>query len=146
ESLYSKALLVLGDRPEVAPALMYLGLRKKSPAEAIECLQRAQSLDPSQAGPVLMWMARIRDHEQNPREAEELYKSALWAEKPDSADSANTMFLYAQFLQEQGRPEEASPLRERATKVIQTLTRNIRPQQEISQSRSEVYRVGPGIT
>src|SRR5262249_15349586 len=75
ETFYRKALLVLGDRPEAAPALIYLGLQRKDPEEAIEFFQKAQRLDPSHAGPAMMWMARIREHEEKPAEAEELYKS-----------------------------------------------------------------------
>jgi TonB family protein len=64
-AFYEKAV-ALGDRPEVAPALVYLGRRaysKRDYAQATELLQRAINVDPAgpQAGPALTWMAAVRE-------------------------------------------------------------------------------------
>ncbi len=140
EAFYTKALSVLGDRAEAAPALMYLGLRKKNPAESIDYFQRAQVLDPTLAGPAMMWMALIREREPNPVEAEALYKSSLAAENPTSADAENTMKLYARFLKDQGREDDAKAIATLAWKALgPEKTRTV-------QSSSNVFKIGSGVT
>jgi TonB family protein len=140
EAFYTKALSVLGDRAEAAPALMYLGLRKKNPAESLDYFQRAQVLDPTLAGPAMMWMALIREREPNPVEAEALYKSSLAAENPTSADAENTMKLYARFLKDQGREDEAKAIATLAWKALgPEKTRTV-------QSSSNVFKIGSGVT
>jgi TonB family protein len=140
EAFYTKALSVLGDRAEGAPALMYLGLRKKNPAESLDYFQRAQVLDPTLAGPAMMWMALIREREPNPVEAEALYKSSLAAENPTSADAENTMKLYARFLKDQGREDEAKAIATLAWKALgPEKTRTV-------QSSSNVFKIGSGVT
>src|SRR5260370_1602787 len=121
EAFYTKALSVLGDRAESAPALMYLGLRKKNPAESLDFFQRAQVLDPTLAGPALMWMALIREREPNPVAAEALYKSSLAAENPTSTEAENTIELYARFLTDQARGDEAKAMFDRAILVWKAL-------------------------
>jgi TonB family protein len=146
EAFYTKALGVLGDRAEAAPALMYLGMRKKDPAEAIDFLHKAQLLDPSLAGPSNMWMALRQEREKKPAEAEVLYRSALAVENPDSADAANTMQLYARFLKEQGREEDAKAMQDRAGAVIKTLTAQDQAQHPKIQGSSTAFQVGLGVT
>src|ERR1022692_2554532 len=68
-AFYTKAVS-LGDRPEVASALVYMGMRaygKRDYAQATDLLQRALNTDPSgpQAGPALTWMAAVRDAQGN---------------------------------------------------------------------------------
>lgn len=143
EAFYIKALSVLGDRAESAPALMYLGLRKNNPAEAFDYFQRAQLLDPALVGPAMMWMALIRERAPNPAEAEALYKSSLAAENPASADAENTMELYARFLKEQGREDEAKAMSDRATFVRKALVSEQIPKM---QSNSTALKIGGGVT
>jgi TonB family protein len=145
EAFYNKALLVLGDRPEAAPALMYLGLRKKNPTEAIEYFQRAQRLDPSLAGQAMTWSALVREREQNPAEAEALYNSALAAVNPNSADAVNTMQLYARLLKDQGREDEAKAMLERASVALKALYLQADAQRGTAQASSDVFRVGGGV-
>jgi TonB family protein len=139
EAFYTKALSVMGDRPEAAPALMYLGLRKTDPTESIGYFQRAQRLDPSLAGQAMTWTAVARGREQNPAEAEALYNSALAAEAPDSADAVTTLQLYARFLQERGREDEGKAVLERATVAQKALYRQAAP------AGSNVFRIGDGV-
>ena len=169
EAFYNKALQVLGDRLESAPALMYLGLRKTSPAEAIDYFQRAQLLDPSLAGQAMTWIAVAREREQKPAEAEALYNSALAAVNPNSADAVNTLQLLARLLNEQGREDEGKAMLERASVVQKVLSEQAAQQLQSSptptfrvitrdgqqgamnaapaakQSSSNVFRVGGGV-
>jgi TonB family protein len=50
-------------------------------------------------------------------EAESLFTRALAMEPPDSAEGATTMELYAKFLREQSRVDEAAPFEERAAGI-----------------------------
>jgi TonB family protein len=64
-AFYTKAVS-LGDRPEVAPALVYLGMRaygRRDYTQATDLLQRAINIAPigPQAGPALTWMAAVRE-------------------------------------------------------------------------------------
>ena len=93
-TFYSEAAQVLGARPEAALAMMYLGeyaLGDKNYQQAIDYLEKAQSLDATQAGPAQMWMAVVREREQNPAEADTLYRSALAVEDGNSAEAATTL-------------------------------------------------------
>ncbi len=146
EAFYSKAAAVLGERPEAAPALMYLGVRTllkkdKNFEEAMDYFQHAQRLNSSEKL-ALLWMAVVREQQGNSAEAEALYKSALTAVSPESAEGAATMERYAHFLQQQqGRGDEAQAELDRAKAVRKTLS-----QHAPVQSNSTVYRVGGGVT
>ena len=86
-----------------------------------------------------MWTAIVRLRQQRPEDAETLYKAALAMEDPNSADAATTMELYAQFLREQGRVEEAGALQDRAT--------GLRKVQTVSPTPSAtVHRIGGSVT
>jgi TonB family protein len=117
EAFYTKAAAVLGDRPEAARAWMYLGIRKKDPAEALACLRKVERLDPAQAGPARMWMAVMLERQHRLDESEGFYKSALVAEKSGSAEAVGTLRLYARLLREQGRDGEAESLEKQAAAV-----------------------------
>ena len=85
EDFYTRAAQILGDRPEAARALMYLGataVMNKDFARAIEYFQHAQRVDPTKAGAALMWMAIVRQGEQNADEAETLFKNCLSVQDP----------------------------------------------------------------
>src|SRR5262249_4817678 len=141
EGFYAKALSTLGDRPEAAPALTYLGFRSTDPAAALDYFQRAQRLDPSHAGPVLRWMALLQERQNNPAQAEELYRSGLSLDSPDSVDAANTMQLSARFLNAQGREEEAKSMQARAAAI-----RNALSQSSARSTASTALRVGAGVS
>src|SRR5260370_4830826 len=120
--------------------MMYWGMRKKHPAEAIDFFQRAQRLDPTLAGPAMMWMALIREREENPVEAEALYKAALAAENPTSIEAETTMELYARFLKNQGRGDEGKATLDQAAIVRRAL------EQPAGPISSSALRVGGGVS
>jgi TonB family protein len=143
EDLYAQAAQVLGERPEAAPALTHLGLTalaKRDFGQAFTHFQHAQQVDPAHAGTALMWMAVVRQAEQNTDEAERLYQSAVAAQDPESADAAVIMEVYAQFLRAQGRADQASEFDGRVAAAIHahTGTQPALP--------PDVYRVGGGVS
>ena len=146
EVFYTKAWSVLGDRAEAAPALLYIGMRKKNPPEAIELLEKAKNLDTALAGPATMWMALMREREGNLTEAETLYRSALAIENPDSADAVNTMALLARLLKTQAREEEAKALNDHASVVMKTMSSSDQARPSRVQSVSRVLKIGGGVT
>jgi TonB family protein len=134
EAFYAKAAAVLGDRPEAAPAWLYLGIRKRDPEQAIECLRKAERLDAAQAGPARMWMAIMHERLRQPEAAEALYKSALQVEKAESPDSRSTLRLYARLLKQQGRDDEARSLERQSATAHPPAT-----------AGPGVFRVGNGV-
>lgn len=120
EAFYRKAVAVLGNRSEAAPALVSLGTeawRQKDPAMAMDYFQRAQAADSAHAGPALMWMALMREQERSLEQADSLFKNALALEAAGSPEAALTIELYASFLSRQGRDTAAQSLREQASKL-----------------------------
>jgi len=114
EEFYAKAVQVLGDRPQAARALIYLGVRAMSGSKnyqlAAQYFQKAQNLDAAEAGRAQMWMALLGEREENPAEAETFYQRALAVEDPNSRDALTTKELYARLLKNQGREQEAGAL------------------------------------
>jgi TonB family protein len=120
DASYSRAVSVLGDRPEAAPAWIRLGtnaMSKKDLDHAITDFQKAQVADPGKAGTALMWMAVVRERQKNMEEAESLFRQAIAIEDPNSAEAATTSELYAEFLLQQHRWDEGKSLRDRAAAV-----------------------------
>lgn len=141
-TFYSQAAQVLGNRPEAAPAWMYLGenaLGNKNYQQAIDYFQKAQTLDATQAGPAQMWMAVVREREQNSAEAETLYRSALSVEDQNSAEAATTLELYARFLTDQGRQDDAKFISDHASALRRTL--GAQP----AQAKSQAFHIGNGV-
>jgi TonB family protein len=123
ESLnYYAQAIQYGDRPEVYPALIRLGMhaRKDDPALAYDYLRRASAVarNGNEAGRATTWMANIQaDQLSNPTLAESLYRSAMSAEEFDSPEQAVTLDFFAQFLKDQNRAGEAEPLTARALEI-----------------------------
>ncbi|HTS49601.1 MAG TPA: TonB family protein [Bryobacteraceae bacterium] len=141
-AFYSQAAQVLGDHPEAALAWMYLGqyaLGNKDYQPAIDDFHKAQSLDTTQAGPAQMWMAVVCEREQKPAEADTLYQSALSWEDQKSAEAATTLELYARFLQDQGRQDDAKLISDRASAVRRTLGA------QSGQAKSQAFHIGNGV-
>jgi len=89
-----------------------------------------------------MWMAVVRDQEKDAPGADQLFKQAVAAEDPNSAEAATTMQVYAAFLRRQGREDEAKNFTEQSSAIGKAL-QSIRFRQ-----RADVtaFRVGNGVT
>ena len=133
---YYTNAVALGDRPEVAGALVELGIaalgnrnlvaaavNRLTGESAQDYFQRAVNVDPNgpRAGTAYTWLAEMKRTETGGAiDAESLYQKALVVEKPQSAEAANTMHLYARFLQQQDRPGEADEMEAQARSISAT--------------------------
>ncbi len=125
-AFYQKALS-LGDRPETASALIYLGvdaMGKKNLPGALGYFERAAaaSTDSNTTGRAYMWMALVE--QTNPDHAvqvEEDYRQAIHALDPNTSEAATALNLFARFLAKRGRDDEAAPLSKQATAIVQKL-------------------------
>jgi TonB family protein len=125
EELYARAANLLGDRPEAAPVMIHLGVLNVSDRnyqQAAEYFQKAQNLDAAVAGRALMWMALLREREQNLVEAENFYQRAIAVEDPSSEGAATALELYVRLLKDQGRADEATTsMSDRASDIRKAL-------------------------
>jgi TonB family protein len=145
---YARAVRLLPGRPEAARAFLYLGITAigaKDYPRAGESLQKAQDLDASLAGPVLMWTAYMHERQDESEQAEAKYKAALAFEAGDSLDSSETLKLYGRFLENQGRDQEARTVQARASAPGSGRNSPL-PKTEIGQGAPFAYRVGGGVT
>ncbi len=145
DAFYSKAV-AMGDRPEVVPALLFLGrttYAKRNYDGAFEILERALNADPSGplAGRALAWMAEAKSAAGDAAQAESLFQRALTADAPDSAQTAVALDLYARFLRNQNRVDDAEPVEMRAKEIRKVLVTKLTPQ---AQPGSTVFRTGTG--
>ncbi|MGO9262116.1 MAG: TonB family protein [Bryobacteraceae bacterium] len=136
KAFYTKAVS-LGDRPEVAGALVYLGISsmRNERDTARDYFQRAVNVNPTgpEAGAAYTWLAEMQRTETllekargilegqttSATETEQLYQKALAVEEPKSVAAANTLHLYARFLQEQDRTSEAEQMETQARGITQ---------------------------
>ncbi len=143
KAFYTKAVSVLGNRPEAAPVLIDLGfLSMKDRQAAFDYFSQAQAADPTHAGKALMWMAVVRDLQGDPTAAEPLFKEAIAVSDPNLNDSAAAFSIYAMFLERQGRNDEAAPLKAQA----QAILRNSHVTQYRQTDGVTPLRVGNGVT
>ncbi len=140
ETLYQAAAQALGGRPEAATALLRLGTAaaiRKDFAKAMQYFEQAKHADSTQAGLSMMWMAVVRQAEQNINEADALFRGAIALQDPNSPDAAVTRKVFAQFLRQQGREEEAGEL-ERSSAASPNPRPNATP-------TAGVYRIGGDV-
>jgi TonB family protein len=145
---YKQAVEVLGDRPETAAALLYLGttMYGKNPAQALDYFQRAQNVAPSGsvAGRAMTWQAFVRHiQDDGASAAESRYRAALALEEPNSPDAALTMEFLAHFLREQGRVGEAEALEASAREIRKAHVAQLSPKPRVT---AEASKVGNGVT
>jgi TonB family protein len=145
---YRQAVEVLGDRPETADALLYLGttMYGKNPAQALDYFQRAQNVAPSGsvAGRAMTWQAYVRQvQEDGAATAESRYRAALAVEEANSPDAALTMEFLAHFLREQGRVSEAEAMEASASEIRKAHVAQLSPK---PQKTAEASRTGNGVT
>ena len=144
---YKQAVAVLGDRPETAAALLYLGttMYGKDPAQALDYFQRAQNVAPSGsvAGPAMTWQAMVRQHREGEAPAaESLYRAALAIEEVNSPEAALTMEFLAHFLREQARVSEAEAMEASAGEIRRARVAQLSPKR---QATAQASRVGSGV-
>src|SRR4051812_30971876 len=112
--LYAKAAAG-ADRPEIAPALWYLGTRAAGAGNtlaAVGFFERLLRVDPkgSTAPRTLTWLGNLK--KDDPAGAEGLFKQALAMEQPGTMDAQETGRSYAFLLRRIGRLEEAGAIEE----------------------------------
>lgn len=125
DDLYTKALALLGSRPEAAPAFIHLGISAMGKRDfdlAIENLQRAKIADPAKSGYATMWMAIVRQRQNRAEEADALFKEAQALADPTSMEVVTTMQLYAQFLHLQAREDEARSIQDRSRELSKAIS------------------------
>jgi TonB family protein len=148
DQYYAQAI-ALGDRVEITPALLYLGIkayRAQNYLAAQGFMERIVAIDPQgpKAGPALMWLGNVRQRDWlrlGFTDAEQFYQRALGVEDPKSLDAVDTMRNYASLLKRMGRFDEAAAMETRSQEARSGQAKpaaNVLP--------NGVYRVGPGIT
>jgi TonB family protein len=145
---YDKAVAAVGDRPETAVALLYLGIGRygKDPVQALDYFERAQNVAPSGpvAGPAMTWQAMVRQHREGEAPAaESLYRAALAVEEANSPDAALTMEFLAHFLRGQGRVGEAEAMEASASEIRKAHVAQLSPKR---QATAETSKIGNGVT
>lgn len=116
-SFYTKAVEVLGSRPEAAPALQHLGIEAMSHGDyeaAIEYFQQMQVADPTKAGRAMTWMAVVRQRQGQFAESESLFRGAMALQGENTVEAATTLDLYANLLKQIERTSEAALMQTRA--------------------------------
>lgn len=146
--LYYAQAVALGDRPEIAPALQYLGIkafRERNYLAAEGFFERMVALDPNgpQAGRALTWLGNIKARDpESFADAEALYQKALAVENPPTVDTIDTLRNYAYLLKRMGRTEEAFAADARSREIQDTALKN-RPKQALAK---DVYRTSDGAS
>ncbi|HEY1339146.1 MAG TPA: M56 family metallopeptidase, partial [Bryobacteraceae bacterium] len=136
QDFYARAL-ALGDTPEAASALVYLGTRAlvaKDPGTARDFFQRALKADPvgAQARPALMWLARIAQIDRDIAQAETYYQQAESVGDQESTEAVLVLKQHARFLRELGRDSEADDLTQRADGLRSAYMAKIRAQSRVN--------------
>lgn len=139
---YYTQAVALGDTPEVANALLFLGMSKVQ--GSADYFQRALNVagNGPAGGKALTWMGLIRQKEGGAAEAESLFTRALAMEVPESPDAATTMELYARMLRGQARADEAASFEARAAVIRKAHAAEVSPKlsqgpvQKVSRAQS----------
>jgi TonB family protein len=122
---YKKAV-ALGDTPEVANALIYLGVHTNTKFEmpvAIDYFQRALAVaaTPKDSGRALTWLANAESFDPaTASQAEAHFRMAIAQQDRSSTEESTSLSLFARFLEQHDRGDEAQELRTRATAIVKT--------------------------
>ncbi len=136
-AFYQKAV-GLGDRPEVAPALVNLGIHSiesKDYPGAMNLFKRAVSVSDSAktTGRAYMWIAMAEQADNDhTAEAEADFQKSIGSLNADSSEMATSLNLFAWFLTKHDRDSEAEPLRKQATAIVQKLETTDRESSEVA--------------
>jgi TonB family protein len=144
--MWYRRALQSGDRPEVFPALLSLGLHAKYKQEteaALDYLRRARNVAKSgnDMSRALTWMAATQS---DPVAAEPIYRSAISTADYDSSEQALALEFFTQFLNQQGRTAEAEPLAARAKEIRKNRIAAITTKSQTA--ASNVMKIGKGVT
>jgi len=136
------------DRAEIAPALLYLGVRAMGSGNKLAAegfFERVVKIDPKgqQAGPALSWLASMRA-KLDPAGAEELFKQALASENPTSLEYVDTLRKYSLLVKKLGREADAQELEARAREAQTSHSADRRA--AAKPLDAGVFRVGGGVT
>jgi TonB family protein len=120
---YKKAV-ALGDTPEVANALIYLGTHTNTKVEmaaAMDYFQRAVAVasTPKESGRAMTWLANAESSDPAmASQAEAHFRTAIAQQDPASAEESISLDLFARFLDQQDRGDEAKELRARSNTIV----------------------------
>jgi TonB family protein len=140
DAFYAKAVS-LGDRPEVAGALVYLGQRalgRFDRTTAENYFQRALTVDATgpNAGKAFLWLAAMRQSSfGGESEAELFYQKSIAADPANGQARINS----AGLLRRQKRFDEAEQMENDGRSMARTTTETV-------VNPSGVYRVGNGVS
>lgn len=141
-AFYQRALEVLGNKPESVRALTHLGfaaMGRKNYDEARQLFERVQIADPSKAAESAMWQAVALDREGQIEKADAMFKQAVNAADPNSANAATIMHLYALFLLANGQNGDSNEMDARSTMIRNALKPAVH-------ATAGAYKIGGGIT
>ena len=136
-AFYQKAV-GLGDRPEVAPALVYLGIHSiegKDYPGAMDLFERAAAVSDSAdtTGRAYMWLAMVEQtNPDHAAEAEADFRKSIASLNANSSELATSLNLFARFLTKYDRESEAEPLQKQATAIVQKLETTDRAASDIA--------------
>jgi len=145
---YQKAVS-LGDSPEVASALIYLGIHtnmRLDMATAVDYLQRAMAVasTPKDSGRALTWLANAESTDPAmAAQAEAHFRSAIAQQDPNSAEESASLDLLARLLEQHNRGDEAAALRARSSEIVKF---QIQALAVSPQTYPGIYRAGNGVT
>ena len=144
DQLYAKAASG-PDRAEIAPALLYLGVRALGTGNRLAAqgfFERVVQVEPKgpQAGPALSWLATLRV-KTDAVAAEELFKQALSVESTTSPDYVDTLRKYSLLMRKENRLAEAQDLEQQAR-----YAQLGRPKANPRELPPGVYKAGSGVT
>lgn len=145
EATYRKALEAIGDKPEAVEALTALGamaFTRKDLETAEHYLQKAQLLDPAKAGVAMMWMAMVRERENRVPEAESLFQAAIAIQEKNSQEAATSMELYAYLLNQIGRADEATLMKDRAMAIRKQVETEV---YAAAPKPSDIHKIGGSV-
>jgi TonB family protein len=148
-AFYQKAVS-LGDRPEAAPALVYLGMlaiTSKDRPSALDYLNRAITVSNSSntTGKAYMWLALAQEPDpEHAAETEADFQKSISALEPNTSERATALNLYARFLAKQNRDDEAKPLEDQARAILSALLK--KDQVQNVARNTQVQRAGGSVT
>jgi TonB family protein len=148
---YKKAVAI-GDTPEVANALIYLGTHtntKVDMAAAMDYFQRAVAVasTPKESGRALTWLANAESSDPSmASQAEAHFRTAIAQQDPTSTEESISLDLLARFLDERDRGDEAKELRARSGAIVKAQMSELQASSHAAYSEVFKANVAQGTT